>query len=173
MKIAILGYSGSGKSTLAKYLAEVYDIPLLYLDRVNFESGWQERSTEEARAIVRAFMEQPDWVIDGNYQRFYQQERLEQADQVILMLFNRFSALHRIIRRNREFSNRSRESMADGCAEKLDLDFLCWILFRGRTPAKIRQHRLLMHRYGEKVTVIRNQRQLDRFMVKVIYDYTK
>lgn len=167
MKMAILGYSGSGKSTLAKYLAEVYGIPLLYLDRVNFESGWKERSTEEARAIVRAFMEQPDWVIDGNYQRFYQQERLDQADQVILMLFNRFSALYRIIRRNREFSNRSRESMADGCTEKLDLDFLCWILFRGRTPAKIRQHHLLMQQYGQKVIIIRNQRQLDRFMESV------
>lgn len=167
MKIAILGYSGSGKSTLAKYLAEVYDIPLLYLDRVNFESNWQERSTEEARTIVRTFMEQPDWVIDGNYQRFYQQERLEQADQIILMLFNRFSALHRIIRRKREFSNRSRESIADGCAEKLDFEFLCWILFRGRTPAKIRQYCYLMHHYGKKVTVIRNQRQLDRFMESV------
>ena len=41
MKIAVMGYSGSGKSTLAKYLAGIYDIPLLYLDRVNFESDWR------------------------------------------------------------------------------------------------------------------------------------
>ena len=164
MKIAVMGYSGSGKSTLAKYLAGIYDIPLLYLDRVNFESDWRERPTEEARAIVRDFMAQPDWVIDGNYRRFYQQERLEQADQIVLMLINRFSALHRIIRRNREFRNRSRESMADGCAEKLDFEFLCWILFRGRTPTKIRQYRHLMHQYGQKVNVICNQRQLERFM---------
>ncbi len=167
MKIAVLGYSGSGKSTLAKYLAEVYDIPLLYLDRVNFESDWRERSTEEARAIVRNFMEQPDWVIDGNYQRFYQRDRLEQADQIILMLFNRFSSLYRIIRRNRKFRNRSRESMADGCTEKLDLEFLCWILFRGRTPAKIRYYHRLIRQYGGKVTVIRNQRRLDRFMKSI------
>lgn len=37
MKIAVLGFSGSGKSTLAKQLSEYYDIPLLYLDCVNFE----------------------------------------------------------------------------------------------------------------------------------------
>lgn len=164
MKIAILGYSGSGKSTLAKYLSELHGIPLLYLDRVNFEPNWRERPTDEAREMVRVFMEQPDWVIDGNYQRFYQQERLEQADQIILMLFNRFSALLRIIRRNREFHNRSRESMTDGCAEKLDFEFLWWILFLGRTPAKMRHYRRLIRQYGEKVCVIRNQRQLDRFM---------
>lgn len=164
MKIAVMGYSGSGKSTLAKYLAGIYDIPLLYLDRVNFESDWQERAVEEARAIVRDFMAQPDWVIDGNYQRFYQQERLEQADQIILMLFNRFSALWRIVQRNWQFHNRSRESMADGCTEKLDLEFLGWILLRGRTPAKIRHYHHLIRQYGDKVTVIRNQRQLERFM---------
>lgn len=164
MKIAVMGYSGSGKSTLAKYLAGIYGIPLLYLDRVNFESDWRERPTEEARAIVRDFMAQPDWVIDGNYQRFYQQERLEQADQIILMLFNRFFSLQRIIRRNQEFRNRSRESMADGCTEKLDLEFLCWILLRGRAPAKIRHYHQLIRQYGGKVTVIRNQRQMDRFI---------
>lgn len=164
MKIAILGYSGSGKSTLAKYLSGAYGIPLLYLDRVNFQADWQERDTEEARQIVRTFMEQPDWVIDGNYNRFYRQERLEQADRIVLMLFNRFSTLHRIIRRNQEFRNRSRESMADGCAEKLDFEFLYWILLRGRTPSKILDYRRLIREYSGKVTVIRNQRQLDRFM---------
>ncbi len=37
MKITVMGFSGSGKSTLAKQLSEFYDIPLLYLDCVNFE----------------------------------------------------------------------------------------------------------------------------------------
>lgn len=167
MKIAILGYSGSGKSTLAKYLADAYGIPLLYLDRVQFEANWQVRDSQQARAIVRDFMRQTDWVIDGNYMRFYRQERLEQADQIILMLFNRFSALRRIIRRNQEFRGRTRESMADGCAEKLDAGFLWWILFLGRTPAKMRDYHQLMRQYGSKVTVIRNQRQLDRFMASI------
>ena len=40
MRIAILGNSGSGKSTLAKRLADRFGVPLLYLDTVNFESGW-------------------------------------------------------------------------------------------------------------------------------------
>ena len=37
MKIAVMGYSGAGKSTLAKKLGRLYDCPVLYLDRIQFE----------------------------------------------------------------------------------------------------------------------------------------
>ncbi len=49
MKITVMGFSGSGKSTLAKQLSEFYDIPLLYLDCVNFEENWVERDREECK----------------------------------------------------------------------------------------------------------------------------
>ena len=77
MKIAIIGYSGSGKSTLAKRLSKMYSSPILYLDTVNFEAGWKERNREEAREIVRKFMKNDSWIIDGNYREFYQEERFE------------------------------------------------------------------------------------------------
>lgn len=77
MKIAIMGFSGSGKSTLAKQLAVHYGIPLLYLDTVNFEENWQIRDREEGKNIVADFMQNDNWVIDGNYSEFYQKERIE------------------------------------------------------------------------------------------------
>ena len=43
MKIAVLGYSGSGKSTLARKLGELYGVPVLHLDAVQFLPGWRER----------------------------------------------------------------------------------------------------------------------------------
>ena len=56
MKIAIIGYSGSGKSTLAKKLSEFYNCPLLYLDTVQFESGWKVRDINKGCLIVEEFM---------------------------------------------------------------------------------------------------------------------
>ena len=78
----LLGPSGSGKSTLAREIGKRYGLPVLHLDTVQFEPGWQVRDREEGRQIVRTFLaEHPDgWVIDGNYTGFYQQERLEAAD---------------------------------------------------------------------------------------------
>lgn len=70
MKIAILGYSGSGKSTLARRLGEKLGCPVLHLDQVQFTSGWVERDRGEAVALVEAFLEWDQWVIEGNYSEF-------------------------------------------------------------------------------------------------------
>jgi adenylate kinase family enzyme len=53
---AILGYSGSGKSTLAKQLGIRLNIPVLYLDTVQFEANWTQRDRDEALAIAADFM---------------------------------------------------------------------------------------------------------------------
>ena len=56
MKIAVMGYSGAGKSTLAKKLGRLYDCPVLYLDRIQFEPGWKERNREEAKRMAEEFL---------------------------------------------------------------------------------------------------------------------
>jgi len=167
VKIAIIGYSGSGKSTLAKKLSCIYGTPVLYLDTVQFLPNWAERDREEARAMVRDFMQMNDaWVIDGNYRGFLQAERLEQADVILYLNFPRLICLWRAVKRYRQNKSVSRESMADGCIEKLDMEFVWWILRDGRTKT-IRQHyREVAARYGDKMQVFTNQRQVDLFMQK-------
>ena len=73
MKIAVMGYSGAGKSTLAKKLGRLYDCPVLYLDRIQFEPGWKERNREEAKRMAEEFLNENQdtgWIIDGNYAKF-------------------------------------------------------------------------------------------------------
>ena len=164
MKIAVLGYSGSGKSTLGKYLGQVYGIPVLYLDTVQFLPNWQERDRGEAIEMVAQFMNQDSWVIDGNYTGFLQRERLEQADKIIFLNFHRVACLRRAYRRYRQNRGTSRESMANGCAEKLDAQFIWWILYAGRTAARRRHYHQVAEQYRDKTVVIKNQRELDAFM---------
>lgn len=165
MKIAILGYSGSGKSTLAGFLGQKYNVPVLYLDTVQFLPGWQERDKAQAAAMVQQFMEQnPSWVIDGNYSAFLQKERLRQADHIIFMGFNRFCCLWRVCKRYRKYFGRTRESMAQGCSEKLDMEFVQWVLFKGRSKSRRDHYYQALAPYKNKVTAIKNQKQLDAFM---------
>ena len=165
MKIAILGYSGSGKSTLAKRMAETYRLPVLHFDRVQFLPGWQIRSQEEKLALTQSFLDSHEsWVIDGNYSKLCLQQRLEEADQIVLLLFNRFDCLLRAYRRYRRYKNTTRSDMADGCNEKFDWEFAKWILWKGRTKTDRERYRYIQSRYGHKTVVIRNQRQLDRFV---------
>lgn len=164
MKIAVMGYSGSGKSTLTRALGTIYQIPVLHLDSVQFLPGWQTKDVEEARREVADFMKNGDWVIDGNYNRFYQKERLEQADVIILLLFPRFVSLWRCFKRYRKYKNITREDMAPGCNEKLDAEFVRWILWEGRTREKRAHYREIANTYANKTVILRTQRQIDRYL---------
>ena len=164
MKIAIIGYSGSGKSTLAKHLAAKHETDVLYLDTVHWLPGWNTRPKEEKAAIISDFLDSHEsWVIDGNYSKFFFERRMEEADQIVFMAFNRFACLYRAHKRYMTHKGRSRESMTEGCNEKLDFEFIKWLLHDGRTKTAKERYANVIKKYGNKVTVIKNQRQLDKF----------
>lgn len=165
MKIMVIGYSGSGKSTLASFLGKYYNLPVLFLDTVQWLPGWNERCFEEKDQIVKKFLDEHDqWVIDGNYQKLSFERRLEEADQIIFMNFNRYDCFNRAKQRAIDFQGMNRESMTEGCDEKFDLEFMKWILWEGRKPEHIERNQMICERYPDKVTVICNQKELDQFM---------
>ena len=167
MKIAILGNSGSGKSTLAKQLAEIYKIQLLFLDTIQFESDWKERDFDESRKLVAAFMKQDSWVIDGNYTKFFQTERLLAVDQIIYMDFPRRVCLYRVLKRYFEFKNKSRDSISNGCIEKIDFEFIWWILHEGRTRSQRDHYKKMIEDYKDKIIVLKNKKQVDAFLQNI------
>lgn len=167
MKNQIVGYSGSGKSTLARYLAETKKMPLLFLDTVQFTQNWQERAFPEKAALVKEFMLQPNWIIDGNYDNLLFADRLDQADQIIILTFTRMASLWRVTKRYWQYRGQSRPSMAEGNLEKLDWDFIWWVLYQGRTKERRRIFADIKQKYPEKVVTIKNQKQLDAFYQQV------
>ena len=165
MKIALVGYSGSGKSTTARILGEKYNIPVLHLDTVYWRENWQPRPAEESLAIVQQFMaENENWVIDGNYKALCQRQRLEQADKILFFDFNRLTCLYRAFLRWVKYRGKSRPDIAAGCNEKLDFEFVKWILKDGRTRQKRNAYKNMCKKYSNKVVVLKNQVQLDSFL---------
>lgn len=69
LRLRIVGTSGSGKSRLAAQVAAARGLPMLELDAVFWAEDWQQRDVEEARALVRAFVEAhaEGWVVEGNW----------------------------------------------------------------------------------------------------------
>ena len=168
MKIAIVGYSGSGKSTLAQELSQKYETDVLHFDAVQFLPDWEIRSDEEKKRITENFLDRHDsWVIDGNYSKFFYERRMEEADTIILLLFNRFSCLCRAYRRYIKYKNTTRPDMAEGCKEKFDLAFVKWILWDGRRKREKERYKGLISKYGDKVVVINNQKQLDIYIQNI------
>lgn len=166
MKIAIMGYSGSGKSTLCRRLHERYQVPALHLDTVQFLPDWEVRSDAEKQAIVRSFLDEHSggWVIDGNYNGLSYERRCEEADVIIQLLFGRLDCLFRCVRRYRTYKGKSRPDMTAGCNEKIDGEFVRWILWDGRSRKIRERYRRVREQYPEKTVVLRNQRQLDAYL---------
>jgi len=46
-KVAVFGNTGAGKSTLSKKLAEITDLPLYTLDKIQYKSGGEEVKHQE------------------------------------------------------------------------------------------------------------------------------
>lgn len=164
MKIAIIGYSGSGKSTIARKLGEYYSCQVLHLDTVQYAPNWIEREYEEKKSDVAEFLKNDDWVIDGNYSKFFYEERMEKADQIIFMNFNRFNCLWRVFKRYRTYKGTSRPDMTVGCNEKLDYEFILWILRNGRSKAARERYRQVVKKYSNKSVILKNQRDIDNFI---------
>lgn len=164
MKISILGYSGSGKSTLARRISEKNSLNLLHLDTVQWLPNWVENDTETGKKIVAEFMKSNNWIIEGNYTKFYQNERMEQADKIIFVEFSAVQCLYRVFKRYFTYRGRSRPDMGEGCSEKIDLEFIWWVIYLGRNKAKRIQYQKIKDKYSDKIIVIKNQKQLDNYI---------
>lgn len=68
-RIVINGVTGSGKTTLARRLSRRLGAPLVELDALFWDAGWQPVGDETFRARVGAALDCPTWVVDGNYLR--------------------------------------------------------------------------------------------------------
>ena len=167
MKIQICGYSASGKSTFAKKLKEIYQVEVLHLDKIHFSSGWIERSNEEMSEDVLQFIKREDWIIDGNYTKIAPQ-RFDECNQLFYFNFNRFKCITNAIKRYFKHRHTTREDMAQGCEEKLDLEYIGWILFRGRRRKNRLWKKKLKENYQEKIIFFTKQKQVDSYLEKLI-----
>ena len=168
MRISIIGYSSSGKSTLAQNLGNILNIPVLHLDKVNFLPEWKERNKEESKKIVEDFIKKNDkFIIDGNYIKFVYDLRMKLSDKIIFLDFDRITCLFQAFQRYNKYKGKVRDSMTEGCYEKLDWDFIKWILFDGRNEERINRYNKIIEEYKDKIIILKNRKEVDDFVEKI------
>jgi adenylate kinase family enzyme len=162
-KILIIGSGGSGKSTLAAQLGKLLKIEVLHLDKLYWRAGWVETPKAEWRQTVEQLLQRDAWIMDGNYSGTLD-IRLEACDTVIFLDIARTICLWRVLKRAVMYRNSSRPDMAEGCHEKLNLEFILWIWnYPRRTRHKI--VRMLESNSEEKRVVwLRSQSEVESFL---------
>ena len=165
-KAIIIGCPGAGKSTFARILSDKTHLPLYYLDML-----WHkpDRTTVDRITFDKKLKKitlKDKWIIDGNYAKFCQERRLEEADLIVFMDYTRRICLWQAVKRYLEYRDKTRESMAEGCREKIDWEFVKWILRDGRDENH--SYRSIKARYPHKTLVVRNRKQLKDSMTRLI-----
>ncbi len=164
-RVMIFGFSGAGKSTLARRIAEKIGTEPTHLDALHWLPGWVESGREYKRNALRPVLEREKWVIDGNYMKVLFDERLDTADTVVFLDFNRFICLFRVIKRYLNYRGRSRPDMGEGCPEKLDAEFLRWVLLDGRkNRGKYRSAIREAAASGKRAETLKNPREVRDFL---------
>lgn len=165
-KILIFGNSGVGKTTLSKQLSTKLDIPYVHLDSLYWLENWQSTPRDKFIKKVDRFLSSHDaFVMDGNYlSSGTLAQRLRAADALIFLDFDTQIALNGIKMREKTYHGRARSDMADGCIEKIDQEFLTYVLNFNQTRRPSILHVLQSHQASHQTFRFTTRPQLHTFL---------
>jgi len=161
-RIMIIGCGGSGKSTLARQLGEKTGLPVVHLDKLFWQPGWEHISREEFDLLHREEVMGDRWIIDGNFDRTMA-ERIRYCDTVVYLDFSRFACLMGVVKRIITTYGKVRPDMGAGCPERIDWEFLKWVWNFNRNKRE-KNYRLLNETEGIEKIVLKNRRQVRKFL---------
>lgn len=84
-KIALVGNIAVGKTTIARKLSRLKNIPVLYMDTLQFTQDLKINNLDETRKTLKQFYQKNKWIIDGHGPLDTLEERFQLADQIIFI----------------------------------------------------------------------------------------
>ncbi|MGM9904065.1 MAG: topology modulation protein [Enterococcus sp.] len=172
MKIMIIGQSGAGKSTLARTLHSITAIPLFPLDRLWLTTDYTKEAKKWFDKEQKSFMEtNTEWIIEGNYPSSINQ-RIKQADLILLLRITRGEALYRIIKRSikRKFNINTRPDVPEEFTEKFDKEYIkflayAWNFQKETEPVMIEK----INKLGalDKLIILKGRKQQAAFLEQI------
>lgn len=157
MKIAVLGYAGSGKTYLSDYIAEKKNIPVLHLDDIKWNKEWKPIDDSIVLPQVAEFILNDYWIIDGYYTYLLFDERLENADLIILLLLPRLTCFLRAIKRT--ISRKQK-----GYKNDMNWWFIKFTLFGCRNKERRQLYSQIEKKYKDKTVILKNKKQVNKFI---------
>lgn len=162
-KVLVIGPGGSGKSTFAKRLGQILGIDVKHLDSFYWRAGWTKPSEEDWIQKVNELTSGESWILDGNFGGTLAL-RVERCDTIIFLDMPRLLCLWRVTKRRLTYRNRSRPDMAEGCNEKLDLEFIDWV-WNYSSRSRPRVLKLLEEKKASKKIVwLRSNAEAEQFL---------
>lgn len=160
-RISIVGGSGSGKSTLADILSKKFNLPVIHLDSINFNSNWIEIDKTERDTIISKKASESKWIIDGNYNKTLK-ERFDRADLIIWLDYSTFAQLKGTFKRFIKTFNKERPEIP-GCKERINFEFLKYVITYNKKKRHIIED-YLKNVSNDKILVFKKQKDLNEWL---------
>ncbi|HEX8163859.1 MAG TPA: DNA topology modulation protein [Pyrinomonadaceae bacterium] len=168
-KILVIGSGGAGKSTFSRRLGGILGIEVFHLDALYWKPGWVETPKPEWRRVVEELAGRESWIMDGNYSGTLGL-RFEACDTVIFLDVPRLVCLWRVLKRSALYRAGGRPDMAQGCDEKLDVEFLKFLRWVWDYPTRTRPKVLELLRKsppGKNIFRLRGRADVESFLQNV------
>ena len=162
-RILIIGPGGAGKSTLARRLGQKLGLEVIHLDKFYWRPGWAEPPKDAWLKTLAGLAARDSWIMDGNYSGTLDL-RLARCDTVVFLDLPRRVCLWRIVKRRRAYRAASRPDMAEGCPERLTLEFFRWVWDYPRRSRPKVLARLAAAGQGKRIIRLRSRREVERFL---------
>lgn len=169
-KVVVIGCPGSGKTFFSRKLSDKSKLPLIHLDTIYHDlthnyyedkDSWRLRMNE----VVKA----PRWIIEGNYKSTFD-IRFKAADTIILLDYPRRVYFKRVLMRRIEYSNKRRAEMPESWNEKIELDFIKFIL-RYKKIERPKVLKLLKKYESDKnVIILHNDKEAKVFIENTVIE---
>lgn len=138
-RVSIVGGPGAGKSTLARAIGDALGLPVVHLDLLYWNAGWEPTPADVFVLKVSDALAGDAWVCDGNYGATLDL-RLRRSDTVIVLGLPRALTVWRsFVRRGR-----ARPDLPATCPEKrFDRDALRFLLWGWRDYPRDKHPKIL------------------------------
>jgi adenylate kinase family enzyme len=151
-RIIVIGPNGAGKSSFSRIISNLLNIEVFHLDKIYWKSNWKPITNIDFTTILSNLMKKNNtWILDGDYSAFME-ERFEKADCVVWINYSKILCIINILKRYIKNRNSVRIDMADGCKERITINFILYLLsYNKRSKGKTKN--LLKSYTGECIQV--------------------
>lgn len=129
-KIVVVGVSASGKSTFARKLTEKTGLPLVLMDSLMWNPGWQYIGDAETVKKLDEVSSHEKWIIEGYISKQARTFLFNRADTIIYLDYPKVVATWRYLKRWWKHRENSRPEL-EGSPEKFDFKFLKLVWNKG------------------------------------------